>query len=79
MKFATGSYGAICSIPPRPEVGIQNYIDFGPKIKMLKGNLVLDIDSKIQIKTLFDTTEIGGLPVVFSRNMFATTTYQRYR
>ena len=40
---------------------------------MLKGNLVVDIDSKIQIKTLFDTTEIGGLPVVFSRNMFATT------
>ena len=40
---------------------------------MLKGNLVLDIDSKIQIKTLFYTSEIGGLPVVFSRNMFATT------
>ena len=40
---------------------------------MLKGNLVVDIDSKIQIKTLFDITEIGGLLVVFSRNMFATT------
>ena len=40
---------------------------------MLKGNLVFDIDSKIQIKALFDTSEVGGLPVVFSRNMFATT------
>ena len=62
MKFATGSYGAKSPIPPRPEVGIQNYIDFGPKIKMLKGNLVLDIDSKIQIMALFVTLEIGGLP-----------------